>query len=144
MTLLIFVWIILKGWNRLFETRYLFINALGGALLEAGLRLIFHRAGPPGGNIYTFPSQQTFLAVVIYGFASFMVLRHAKNRWLGIFLSFMTLGICAVTGLTVIFFKVQYPSDVVAGYVFGGVWLSLNIVLMEVFRALSEIQHYRE
>jgi membrane protein DedA with SNARE-associated domain len=142
--LLILVWIIVKGWNRLLELRYLFITVLGGVLLEVGLRLIFHRTGPPGGNIYTFPSQQTFLAVVVYGFASFIILRHAKNKWLGTLLLIMTLGICAVTGLTVIFFKVQYPSDVVAGYVFGGVWLSLNIVLMEVFRALSEIQHYRE
>ncbi|MEN6462281.1 MAG: VTT domain-containing protein [Syntrophomonas sp.] len=143
-TLLILVWIILKGRNRFLEMRYLFITVLGGTLLEAGLRLIFHHAGPPGGNIYTFPSQQTFLAVVVYGLASFMVLRHAGNRWLGTLLLFTTLGICAAAGLAVIFFKVQYPSDVVAGYVMGGVWLSLNIVLMEVFRALSKIQRNRE
>lgn len=140
LTLLVLAWIILKGRNRLLETRFLLISVLGGALLEEGLRLIFHRVGPTGGNIYTFPSQQTLLAVVVYGFASFMVLRHAKNRWLGTLLFVMTLGVCVVTGLTVIFFQVQYPSDAMAGYVFGGVWLSLNIVLMEVFRALLKIQ----
>ncbi|HVJ49259.1 VTT domain-containing protein [Desulfitobacterium sp.] len=138
-TLLLFAWIILKGRNRLLETRFLLITVLGGALLEEGLRLIFHRVGP-SGNMYTFPSQQALLAVVVYGFASFMVLRHAKNRWFGTLLFFMTLGVCVVTGLTVIFFQAQYPSDAVAGYVFGGVWLSLNIVLMEVFRALSKIR----
>jgi len=139
LTLLILTWIILKGRNRLLETGFLFITVFGGALLEEGLRLIFHRVGP-SGIISTFPSRETLLAVVAYGFASFMVLRHAKNRWTGTLLFIITLGVCIVTGLTVIFFQVQYPSDAVAGYVFGGVWLSLNIVLMEVYRALSEMQ----
>ena len=139
LTLLILTWIILKGSNRLLETGFLFITVFGGALLEEGLRLIFHRVGP-SGIIATFPSRETLLAVVVYGFASFMVLRHAKNRWIGTLLFIMTLGVCIVTGLTAIFFQVQYPSDTVAGYVFGGVWLSLNIVLMEVYRALSKMQ----
>ncbi|GAB6156020.1 hypothetical protein JCM17380_47720 [Desulfosporosinus burensis] len=138
LTLLILTWIILKGRNRLLETGFLFITVFGGALLEVGLRLIFHRVGP-SGIISTFPSQETLLAVVVYGFASFMVLRHAKNRWIGTLLFIMTLGVCIVTGLTVIFFQIQYPSDAVAGYVFGGVWLSLNIVLMEVYRVLPKI-----
>lgn len=142
-TLLVLAWIILKGRNRFLETRFLLITILGGVLLQEGLRQIFHRVGP-GGNMSTFPSQQTLLAVVVYGFASFMVLRHAKNRWLGTLLFFVTLGVCAVTGLTVIFFQVQYPSDALAGYVFGGVWLSLNIVLMEVFRVLPKIQRGEE
>ncbi|KJR48858.1 Alkaline phosphatase like protein [Desulfosporosinus sp. I2] len=141
LTLLILTWIILKGRNRLLETGFLFITVFGGALLEEGLRLIFHRVGP-SGFISTFPSRETLLAVVVYGFASFMVLRHSKNRWIGTLLFIMTLGVCIVTGLTDIFFQVQYPSDTVAGYVFGGVWLSLNIVLMEVYRALSEVNSF--
>lgn len=52
----------------------------------------------------------------------------------------MTIGVCVVMGLTEVFFQVQYPSDAVAGYVFGGVWLSLNIVLMKVFHVLPKIQ----
>ncbi len=140
LTLLTLVWIIFKGKDRLLEIRFLFITVLGGTLLEEGLRLLFHRIGPDGVNICTFPSQQTLLAIVVYGFALFMVLRHAGNKWLGTILFFVTLAVCMVAGLTVIFFQVQYPSDAAAGYVFGGVWLSLNIVLMEVFRVLPKIQ----
>jgi membrane protein DedA with SNARE-associated domain len=139
LTLLILAWIILKGRNRLLEARFHFITVVGGGLLEEGLRLLFHREGPISGSVYTFPSQQAFLAVVVYGFASFLVLRHAGKRWFGLSLLFMTIGICIVTGLTEVFFQVQYPSDVGAGYVFGGVWLSLNLILMEVFRALPNI-----
>lgn len=139
MTLLTLAWIIFKGRNRFLETRFFLITVLGGVALAEGLNYIFQRVGP-NGTSYTFPSQQTLLAVIVYGFATFMVLRHAKNRWLGTLMFIVTVGVCISTGLTLILFNVQYPSDVVAGYVFGGVWLSLNIVLMEVFRALLEIR----
>ncbi len=140
----ILAWIMYKGRNRLLETGFFIITVLGGVLSEAALRLIFHRLGPSGlsltANIkYTFPSEQAFLTVVAYGFASFMVLRHARKRRLGTILALLTLVICIAVGLSGIFFRVQYPSDVAAGYVFGGVWLSLNIVLLEIFRVLPEI-----
>lgn len=146
LTLLIFAWIMCKGRNRFLETGFLIITVFGGVLLGAALRLIFHRLGPSGlsiiGNIkYTFPSEQTLLAVVAYGFATFMVLRHAKKKWVGAILAFITMVICIATGLSVIFLQLQYPSDAVAGYAFGGVWLSLNIVLLEIFRVLPKVEH---
>lgn len=143
-TLLTLLFIILKDRDRLLEIRCLFITVLGGALWEEGLRILFHRLGPGGGAIYTFPSQQALLAIVVYGFTSFIILRHAGNKWLGTISFFLTLVICVVTVLSLIFFQVQYPSDAAAGLVFGGVWLSLNIVLMEVFRVLPQIQRSQQ
>jgi len=140
LTLLIFAWIMLRGRNRFLETSFLIITILGGELLGEGLRLIFHRLGSSGLS-YTFPSEQTLMAVVAYGFVSFMLLRHARERrWLGTILAFVTFGICIFTGLSGILFQTQYPSDVVAGYVLGGVWLSLNVVLLEVYRVLAKIK----
>lgn len=146
MALLVFIWIMLKGKNRFLETRFLIITYLGGELLEELLRIIFHRLDPlalsiVGNPKYTFPSEQTFMAVVVYGFATFILLRHAKKRWAGTILAFITLVVCIATGISVVFISLQYPSDAAAGYAFGGVWLSLNIVLLEVFRVLPEIQH---
>lgn len=149
LVLLIFAWIMFKGRNRFLETRFLIIAVLGGELLEELLRIVFHRLGPSGLSIadnlkYTFPSEQTFMAVVVYGFAAFIMLRHAKKRWRGTVLAFIALVVCIATGLSVVFFNIQYPSDATAGYVFGGVWLSLNIVLLEIFRVLPEIQHNQD
>ena len=141
--LLVLSWIMLYGRNRLLEVRFLFITILGGAFLGQALKLIFHRVGPDG-YILTFPSQQALLAVVVYGFASYMVLRHARKRRYGILLLCLTPAVCLARGLSVIFFHMQYPSDVLAGYVFGGVWLSLNIVMLEVFRVLPRIQEEQE
>lgn len=144
LVLLTLAWIYLRGRQRLLEARFLCITVLGGVLLEEVLRMLFHRVGPGLGNSYTFPSQQTLLAVVIYGFASFMVLRHARNRWFGSILFLITLAVFIITSVSVVFFQIQYPSDILAGCVFGGVWLSLNIILMEVFRVLPQIQREEE
>lgn len=145
MALLVFLWILFKGRNRHLEIRFLAVIFIGGELLEELLRIIFHRLGPLGLSLagsmkYTFPSEQTFMAVVVYGFAAFIVLRHTNKHWTGIILTFVTAAICLVTGLSVVFFNIEFPSDAAAGYVFGGVWLSLNIVLLEINRILPEIQ----
>jgi membrane protein DedA with SNARE-associated domain len=151
-TILIFIaifilmWIVIKGKSRFLEARFLFITLLGGEILEELLRLLFHRIGPLGLSIadhakYTFPSEQSFMALVTYGFAIFIILRHINRRWIGSIVTFIALAICIFSGLSPLFFQLQFPSDVTAGYVFGGVWLSMNIVLLEVFRILPDIEH---
>lgn len=56
------------------------------------------------------------------------------------FFSNRALIICFLVGISLIFLQIQYPSDVASGYAFGGVWLSLNIVLLEVFRILPKMK----
>lgn len=144
----IFVWIMYKSDTKFLEIRFFISTILGGELLEEVLRIVFHRLGPAGLSIiknvkYTFPSEQTLMSVVIYGFLAFIVFRYTNKRWLWSIVTFISLGICFVTGLSIIFFQVQYPSDVIAGYAFGGLWLSLNIILLEVFRVLPKISSFK-
>jgi len=134
-----------KGKNRFLELRFLLITVIGGEVLEELLRIIFHRNGLLGSNItgharYTFPSEQSLMAVVTYGFAAFIILRHIKSKWIGTAITTIVLIICFFAGLSPLFFQLQYPSDVFAGYVFGGVWLSLNIICLELLRILPNIE----
>ena len=144
--LLMMIWIYAKGKNRILEARFLLITICGGEILEELIRRIFHRIGPVGLSIigntkYTFPSEQSLMAVVTYGFATFLILRYIKERWSRICISSFAILICFLSGLSPLYFGFQYPSDVTAGYVFGGVWLTLNIILMEVFRVLQDIKN---
>lgn len=145
LSLLIFLWILAKGKNKFLEVKFLIIVVLGGEAIEETLRRIFHRVGPKGGSImgkinYTFPSEHTFIAIVIYGFAVYMITRRIKSVWVKQFIAAAALIICFFVGISSIVLQIQYPSDVVAGYVFGGVWLTFNIVLLEVFRILPKIK----
>lgn len=144
LSLLIFLWIVVKGKNRFLEFKFLVIVVLGGEVIEETLRRIFHRVGPIEGStigkIYTFPSEHTFISIVMYGFAAYMITRYIKFSLVKQIIVTLAMIICFFVGISSIFLQIEYPSDVVAGYVFGGVWLTLNIILLEVYRILPEIQ----
>jgi membrane-associated phospholipid phosphatase len=127
------VWILKKGKDRMLEAGFLLFVLIGGELWDEGLRRFFHRAGP--GNLpNTFPSEQTFITIIFLGFAGYLLVRHLEMRWVRTGTLLLVLAVSVLVGVSHIYFNLQYPSDVVAGYVFGGVWLSLNIVLLEIFR----------
>ncbi|MGH4141001.1 VTT domain-containing protein [Clostridium sp.] len=145
LTILIFIWIIRKNRKPVLECEFLFIVIAGGEVLQFLLRYIFRRRGPCiirmlGNSQYTFPSDKSLMAIVAYGFFAFLIMRNLKKAWISTAVVIMTLLICLCAGLNPIFYQTAYPSDVYAGYIFGGVWLTINIVLLEVYRILPEIE----
>jgi len=140
------VWIIVKKVNRGLEIKFVLFSVIGAFGFEKGLRMIFHRLGPLGNALnktikYTFPSPEAILSVVVFGFFAYMVLRHAKRLRVGTIVIGVAFSICFLIGLSLVYFGMEYPTDVLAGYVFGGVWLSLNIVLLEIYRILPNVKN---
>ncbi len=132
-----FGWIVWKNKDRFLEARFFVLVLLGGELWNEGLRHLFHRTGPT--NIpHSFPSEQTLIVIIFWGFAAFLAVRHLKAIWIHYAAFLAVIAIALLVGLSSVYFNLQYPSDVVAGYVFGGVWLSMNIVLLEIFRVLRQ------
>ncbi|WP_410511260.1 VTT domain-containing protein [Paenibacillus sp. BR2-3] len=127
------VWILIKGKDRLLEAGFLLFVLIGGELWDEGLRRLFHRTGPEN-LLDTFPSEQTLITIIFLGFAVYLFVRHVNITWLRTGAVLLVLAVSLLVGLSRIYFDIQYPSDVVAGYVFGGVWLSFNVVLLEIFR----------
>jgi membrane protein DedA with SNARE-associated domain len=145
LTILTSIWIIRRNINRLLEMQFLYIVIFGGEILQYTLRHIFRHLGPSsvnliGNNVYTFPSNQALMVIVAYGFLAFQIVKHVKKTWVKTTFLILTFFICIIVGLNPIFFQTQYPSDVYAGYIFGGVWLTINIILLEVYRILPKIQ----
>lgn len=133
------IWVLLKGKNKGLEIAFLLWVALAGEGVEEGLRRLFHRMGPTGLP-YSFPSEQSLVAITVFGFAAFLVIRHVKANWPRQTIPWFVLFLAIMVGLSRIYLGIQYPSDVGAGYVFGGVWLTLNIILLEIFRHLNALK----
>lgn len=127
------IWILIKRKDRILEAGFLLFVLVGGELWDEGLRRLFHRAGPKN-LLDTFPSEQTLITIVFLGFAAFLFVRHIKITWISTVAFLLVLAVSFLVGISRVYFGIQYPSDVAAGYVFGGVWLSLNVVLLEIFR----------
>ena len=128
-------WVARKGRDRRLEVVFLLIVFLGGGLLGEGLRRVFQRPGPVDA-VYTFPSPQTLIVLAVYGFCAFLFVRHYGRATARILSTLAVVVVALLVGGSCVYFDLQYPSDVAGGYVFGGVWLSLNIILLEIFRQL--------
>jgi membrane-associated phospholipid phosphatase len=142
------IWVILKNQDYLLEIKVILLTDLGAFVFEKILRLIFHQQGPLGMItnkviIYTFPSGDVLLSVVVYGFFAYVVsLRTNRMRIKTILMTILTV-ILSMIGLSTIYLNLAYPNDVIAAYLFGGIWLMLNIILLEVFRILPAINSER-
>lgn len=136
-TMILIAW---KGKDRLLELMCFSFVIVGGEVLDEGLRMLFHRVGQAAGNHefpYTFPSEQTLISLTVCGFAAYLLVRHKGNLSIRISATLLVITLCLLVGISRVYFYVQFPSDVLAGYVFGGVWLSLNVTLLEILRMLN-------
>jgi membrane protein DedA with SNARE-associated domain len=147
------LWILWKGRNKVIEFCSLTIVVFGGELYEEGLSKIFQNLSPTHHSFldqlfYHFPSEQSLMNFVIYGFSIFIFVRTANKVWIHTFVPLAGIVILILIAISRLFFEVELPSGVAAGYVFGGVWLGLNILLLEIFRLLRSmntqpIQHVK-
>jgi undecaprenyl-diphosphatase len=110
----------------------------GSAALNLCLKYWFHRARPAvpwaltSEASFSFPSGHAVTAFCLYATLAYLHLRSGDKRidaaWMVAAL-FMTLGI----GLSRVYLGVHYPSDIAAGYLVGGFWVTAVILLPTAF-----------
>lgn len=122
-------------------TAKIFIVAVSNLLLMLILKLLFNRPRPlipllknvPG---LSFPSGHAFMSLVFYGMVMYVLYREVKSNWL----KWTAIGVMALVVLTIglsrVYLRVHYASDVIAGYCFG------IISLLILFWLLRQIEKY--
>ena len=84
---------------------------------------------------FSFPSGHATLSLAVYGFIVYVILRTAKSENLKIWsVVFVSIFIFLV-GLSRLYLRVHYFSDVAGGFVLGGLSLIAGITLSEYFLA---------
>lgn len=106
------------------------VGAIGALVLTELLKLLFHRQRPDAffGYLeplgYSFPSGHAISSFCFYGVAAAIVTARMRSRagkalvWCG-----AALG-AGLIGFSRIYLGVHYPSDVLAGYAAGVVWVA--------------------
>ncbi|MBU2699376.1 undecaprenyl-diphosphatase [Sporomusaceae bacterium BoRhaA] len=126
---------ILVMYRRWLEFAGLAICLSGGAILNYILKNLFERARPDAFRIvaasgYSFPSGHAMVSIYFYGMLAFLIARNIKSWQWRYVLTAITILFIVVMGISRIYLGVHYPSDVVAGYTAGGMWLMFNISLL--------------
>jgi len=95
------------------------------------------RESPDGERDVSFPSGHVFGATVFYGFWGFLGVYYGLKKKILIPLLSLIVVLVLAVGFSRIFEQAHWPSDVAAGYLFGGLWLLLLIPSFLYFQRVS-------
>ncbi|MBT2757980.1 phosphatase PAP2 family protein [Mesobacillus foraminis] len=114
-----------------------FLTVAGGGILNLLLKGLFERERPEINRIidadgFSFPSGHSMGSIIFYGFLGYLVFRsewkiHSKFGWI----TLLSMVIFLV-GISRVYLGVHYPSDVLAGFSAGFIWLILCISILEL------------
>lgn len=116
---------------------WLFVALGGTMILDVTLKLAFHRARPepyfgPMPNSYSFPSGHAMGSLVFYGFIAGALCARIRRPLTRVLIWSATAILVAAIGVSRIYLGVHYPTDVIAGYAAGAVWVSTLIFVDRV------------
>ena len=123
-----------------YKKRWHDVSALGICLAGAGLLSVFlknsfQRIRPDSFFLvqetsFSFPSGHALATMCFYGMLAFFLMREAKSWPLRLLIATLAVILSLIIGLSRIYLGVHYPTDVVAGYAVGFMWLLFCISLL--------------
>jgi undecaprenyl-diphosphatase len=111
------------------------LATLGGAtVLVLGLKFAFHRPRPVPffgavPHTFSFPSGHSLFSFCFYGVLAGLLAARVESRPLRILIWTLAATLVLSIGLSRIYLGVHYPSDVLAGYLAGAIWVSTMLAL---------------
>ena len=136
--------------QRWHETILLIVAAAGAGGLNMLLKDVFARSRPElwdrivDVRYYSFPSGHAMISMVVYGVLSYL-LADQFPRWRHLIFG-LSIPLIVLIGFSRLYLGVHWPTDVVAGYAAGFVWLVTCLLSLAIWqrhrdrRALNQEQ----
>jgi undecaprenyl-diphosphatase len=126
-----------SGWKR--AAIWLTVAVAGSVVLDVSLKLAFHRPRPVPffGTVpptYSFPSGHALSSLCFYGALAGMCCARIQNRLARILIWVVSGVLVAGIGLSRVYLGVHYPTDVIAGYLAGAIWVSTLLFAARIRR----------
>jgi undecaprenyl-diphosphatase len=119
---------VLKGWRR---GALLTVVLLAGAgILNWLLKFSFARVRPASYFDYplpgspSFPSGHALYAASVFGGLAVLLTARLENRLLQLLVWLTAVALILLVGISRVYLGVHYPSDVLAGYAIGAIWVT--------------------
>ncbi|MBR8840128.1 MAG: phosphatase PAP2 family protein [Stigonema ocellatum SAG 48.90 = DSM 106950] len=124
-------------WRHYREEAKIFVLAcLGALILNTGLKLAFGKVRPQlwhqliSETSFSFPSGHALGSLVLYGFLAYALAIHYPKQAKFIY-SFAVVLIAAI-GVSRLYLGVHWPTDIIAGYGVGCLWLMMCITMLKL------------
>ena len=117
-----------KGWRR--GALLVGVTLAGAGLLNWLLKFSFARVRPASFFDYplpgspSFPSGHALYAVSVFGGLAVLLTARVRNLLLQLAIWFVAVSLILLVGLSRVYLGVHYPSDVLAGYAIGAIWVT--------------------
>lgn len=126
-------WLALSG-RRAYVLPF-WLSVAGSAVFAYAGKLALHRGRPLEAAVreasYAFPSAHATVAVSLFGFLAYVWLRGLRSWPARVNVFFVWVLLALLLGASRIVLGVHYLSDVLGGYLLGGMWLLVGIVWSE-------------
>lgn len=118
------------------------VTIVGGAALNLLLKLLIVRPRPTLDPLvlettYSFPSGHSMNAMIFYLVFAYIYRNEIHRKQKSMLVFFVGILIIALVGISRIYLGVHYPSDVIAGYFSGLVWLIFIAFCMKKFNLIK-------
>ncbi|WKA56428.1 phosphatase PAP2 family protein [Planococcus shixiaomingii] len=130
---LLLLWFKAKDkWGILF-----FVIAVGGgSLLTLLLKNLYDRRRPSINESidavgYSFPSGHSMGSLLFYGFIGYFAVRSRLKKRVKVLILIILAVLVVLIGTSRIYLGAHFPSDVIAGYIAGTIWLILCLLALE-------------
>ncbi|WP_161524830.1 phosphatase PAP2 family protein [Alteribacter lacisalsi] len=123
------------GWRKRWRMALFYPAAVGaGGLINWLLKGIFQRERPdlnplleePG---FSFPSGHSMGSMMTFGLLAYFIIRLSDRSPVRIATASAAAVIIFSIGLSRIYLGVHYPTDVVAGFLAGGIWIFISVLV---------------
>ena len=112
-------------------------------LVNTALKLVINRPRPSADLVHVlssgqgngFPSGHAFFAIVILGLLAYFAFINLKNRTLRMVVLAGLIALILLIGTSRVYLGVHWPSDVIGGYLIGGVFLTALIWFHRTWKA---------
>ncbi|MDD4569323.1 MAG: VTT domain-containing protein [Tepidanaerobacteraceae bacterium] len=118
------------------------VTFTGSFLLQWGFKSFYKRprilleANPADFFSYSFPSGFIVVFTVLFGYMAYLLLKK-KDRLRKTIIIVLWICLMMTASVSRVYAGISYPSDVLAGFLLGGLWLAICIV------ATKALEYYR-
>jgi membrane-associated phospholipid phosphatase len=130
-------------WRRYYQEAKIFVvDCLGGVILSYGLKMVFSKQRPNlwqsaiEETSFSYPSGHALGSTILYGFLAYILATRYPQFALLIYTGAVLL--IGAIGLSRLYLGVHWPTDIVAGYSIGFLWVMFCITMLKLQKLNSQ------